>query len=233
MISIGKKIGSAMPDKRSGDVREPKFYIDKKQGLRHLLHSAIRMTLDEEDAFAINMLAQAADKVLLDMLKHARIDDPTEFEDRIVPEHRSEFFSAYRRTFNFLKHAKKDYAEQLPVYDLVAGNEFLLFFNVIRYHRLFSEYTTHMQFFFACATLLHPKFIKWQNMGEVGRQFVDERKRLEHLSRNDAMRTIRQHCYENGKFLKERADDLRLVNEANHVLLSGEPGPKRLRIPFD
>ena len=46
-----------------------KLHIDKKQGLRHILHSAIRMTLNGEDAFAVNMLAQAADKVLLDLLK--------------------------------------------------------------------------------------------------------------------------------------------------------------------
>jgi hypothetical protein len=211
--------------------RPPNFFIDKKQGVRHLLHSAIRMIFDGEDAFTINMLGQAADKVLLDLLAHAKIDDPVQLEDRIVPEHKNEFFHLYRRAFNFLKHANKDANEKLPVYDLVTGNEVLLFFNVIRFGRLFSEFTAHMQAYLGCAALLHPTFIKWNDLGEKGQHVLNERKYLEHLSRGDAIKVIRENCYTSGAFLRERSDDLRFVYETNHRRLSGKPGPKTLRIP--
>jgi hypothetical protein len=220
-------------DEANGDRPAPNFFIDKKQGLRHLLHSAIRMILDGEDPFAINMLGQAADKVLLDLLKHAKIDDPIEFEDRIVPEHKKEFFRLYRQAFNFLKHADDDPNEKLPVYNLILGNETLLFFNIIRYRRLYSETTTHMQLYISCVALLHPGYIKWQNMGEKGQQFVDSRKAIEHLTRANALDLFRKRCYGNGKFLTERADDLKLVGESNHQRLSGKPGPPRFRIPIN
>ena len=221
---------TTMPNNTNDERSPPMFFIDKKEGLRHLLHSAIRMTLDGEDAFAINMLGQAADKVLIDLLKHAQIDDPIEFEDRIVPEHRKEFFRLYRRAFNFLKHAQDDAEEKLPVYNLIAANETLLFFNVIRYRRLFSEITTHMQMYFACAALLQPRFIKWENIGAKGQQLIDERKKIEYLTRHDAIKIIKENCYNSGKFLQERSEDLKFVYEANHMRLSGEPGPKGLKI---
>jgi hypothetical protein len=197
------------------------------------LHSAIRLIFDGEDAFAINMLGQSADKVLLDLLKHAQMDDPIQFEDRIVPEHRDEFFRIYRQAFNFLKHADKDPDEKLQVYNLAEANEVLLFINVIRFRQLFSEITTHMQMYFACAALLHPRFIKWQNMGILGNQFLSKSKNLEYVTRSEAIKIIKKNCYKTGKFLQERAEDLKIVEEANHFRLSGEPGPKRIRIPID
>lgn len=191
------------------------------------------MTLEGEDAFAINMLAQAAEKVLLDLLKHAQMDDPIQFEDRIVPEHRKEFFRIYRQAFNFLKHANEDPNAKLPVHDIVVANEALLFFNILRYRRLFSEITYHMQIYFACAALLHPRFIKWQNIGIQGQSFLNERRNFAYVTRSKAIKIIKKNCYQTGEFLQERADDLSIVDEANHFRLSGQPGPEGIRIPFD
>lgn len=217
-------------DEPSGDKPTPKFFIDKKQGLRHLLHAAIRLSLDGEDPFAINMLGQAADKILVDLLKHAKIDDPIQLEDRIVTERKKEFFQSYRRAFNFLKHADDDPDEKLPVYNLTLGVETLLFFNIVRYSHLYSETTAHMQLYFSYVALLHPKYFKWHNMGERGKKVIDDRKEFEHLTRAEARDWFKKHCFNDGKFLRERADDLKPARDFYHQRLSGEPGPPTFQI---
>ena len=87
--------------------------------------------------------------------------------------------------------------------------------------------------YFACAALLHPRFIKWQNIGAKGQQVLNERKNFDYVTRRDAIKIIKENYYQNGDFLQERYDDLELVNEANHFRLSGQPGPEGIRIPID
>jgi hypothetical protein len=59
------------------DDREPPLrYISKREGVRHVLHAAIRCVFYGEDPFAIHLLGQSAEKVLLDLLKNAKIEDP-------------------------------------------------------------------------------------------------------------------------------------------------------------
>jgi hypothetical protein len=207
-----------------------KLSIDKQQGLRHVIHAAIRMSLDCEDMFAINMLGQAADKVLLDLLNHQKIEDPMQFEAHIVPERRNEFFRLYREASNFLKHANQDPTGMLTVYDLVEANEILLFANIVRYRRLFSPMTTHMQTYFACITLLHPGLIKWQDMGTIGDEFRQGRRSFEHMTRKEVIGAIKKLCFDNPAFLNERAADLEQVRQSNQIRLSGLPGPPTFRI---
>jgi hypothetical protein len=47
----------------------PQRTIGKKAAVRHLIHAAIRMTMANEDAFAIHLLAQSPDKLLIDLSK--------------------------------------------------------------------------------------------------------------------------------------------------------------------
>jgi hypothetical protein len=210
--------------------RQPDFYIDKKQGLRHLLHAAIRLTLEGEDPFAITVLGQAADKVLLDLLKHAKIDDPASFADRIVPEHRRQFFEIYREAFNFLKHADNDPQSTLPVHNIVHSNELLIFINVVRYQRLYSEITRHMQCFIGLIGVLHPTLIKWGDEAR-GVQLKEQRKLFSHMTRRDAIRLIREQTFADPVFIGERTDDLESVGKSHSWRLSGKPGPEPFKIP--
>ena len=212
---------------------EPAYYIDKKGGARHLLHAAIRLTLECEDAFGINLLAQSADKILLDLLKHKKIDDPMMLEESIVPERKKEFFRLYRQSFNFLKHADVDANSKLAVRNIITANEMLLFANVTRYRRLFSECTVHMQKLFALVTLLHPTLIRWKDMGETGEQFLTDRKTFEHMTRHECIAIIRNSTLNDGQILQEKATDLKLVYENNSRLLSGEQNPNTFRISID
>jgi hypothetical protein len=92
--------------------REPPLrYISKEEGVRHILHAAIRSVFYGEDPFAIHLLGQSAEKVLLDCLKNAKIEDP--LLSLLKPELRSEFFKFYREPYNFLKHADRDSGDKL------------------------------------------------------------------------------------------------------------------------
>jgi hypothetical protein len=73
---------------------EPNRFITKLEGVRHILHSAIRCHLAGEDPFAIHILAQSAERVLIDILKANGISDP--FYSLIKPERRAEFLATYR-----------------------------------------------------------------------------------------------------------------------------------------
>jgi hypothetical protein len=218
---------------RDNASNKSEYIIDKKRGVRHLLHAAIRMTLEGEDALGINMLAQATDKVLLDLLKHAEIQDPMLLEERIVPERRNEFFRIYRQSFNFLKHANEDPKEKLPIGNILVTNEMLLFANIARYRKLFSEFTVHMQKHLTLVTLLHPRLIRWKDMGEKGEQFLKDRRTFEHMTRRECISLIKDHAYNDGGFLRERSEDLELVTETNHRRLNGEAGPERFRLPIE
>jgi hypothetical protein len=54
----------------------PRRYINKREGVRHVLHAAIRAVLSDEDPFAIHLLGQSAEKVLLDLLANEGVEDP-------------------------------------------------------------------------------------------------------------------------------------------------------------
>jgi hypothetical protein len=43
--------------------------LSKKDAVRHLLHTSIRMVMMQEDAYGIHVLVQSADKLLIDLSK--------------------------------------------------------------------------------------------------------------------------------------------------------------------
>ena len=109
---------------------EPNRVITKLEGVRHVAHSAIRCQLEGEDPFAIHILAQSAEKVVIDLLKANGIPDP--FHSLIIPARRAEFFESYREPVNFLKHADKDHDGPLPVYDIVRQSDLALLGTIVR-----------------------------------------------------------------------------------------------------
>src|SRR5262245_3458427 len=96
------------------DREPPRRYISKKEGVRHILHAAIRSVFHGEDPFAIHLLGQSAEKVLMDLLANAKRQDP--YFSLLKPDMRAEFFEAYREPYNFLKHADRDSDGKLGVY---------------------------------------------------------------------------------------------------------------------
>jgi len=79
----------------------PRRYINKREGVRHVLHAAIRALLSGEDPFAIHLLGQSAEKVLIDLLENGGVKDP--LFSLLKPDMRSIFFDIYRRILQFSK----------------------------------------------------------------------------------------------------------------------------------
>lgn len=127
----------------TNDRDEPDRFITKLEGVRHVLHCAIRCTLAGEDPFAINILAQSAEKVVVDILSANGKPDP--FYSMLNPSHSKEFFNAYREPVNFLKHADKDHDGLLPVYDLVRLTDFAILGTIVRLLSLEEPLTGHMR----------------------------------------------------------------------------------------
>jgi hypothetical protein len=136
---------------------EPNRLITKLEGVRHILHSAIRCHLAGEDGFAVNILAQSAERVLIDSLKANGISDP--FYSLLKPERRAEFLAAYREPVNFLKHADRDHDDLLPVYDIVRAADLALFGAIIRYLCLGEQWTCHMRIFVIFIAAQYPNTI--------------------------------------------------------------------------
>jgi hypothetical protein len=125
------------------DRDEPTRVITKIEGVRHVLHCAIRCTLAGEDPFATNILAQSAEKVVVDVLKANGKADP--FYEMLNPAHSKEFFNAYREPVNFLKHADTDHDGLLPVYDIVRLTDFAILSTIVRLMALEEPLTSHMR----------------------------------------------------------------------------------------
>lgn len=134
--------------------------LDKQEAIRHLIHTGIRlMIVKREDPFAVHLLAQSADKMLIDMAKARGQELHLDWEHHIKPEHRQEFFANHRAISNYFKHADKDFADDLPVRDIMRLNVITLFICVANYNELFGQITNHMVLLMAFAVTLLPELI--------------------------------------------------------------------------
>jgi len=141
---------------------DPNRFITKLEGVRHVLHSAIRCQLAGEDPFAIHILAQSAEKVLVDVLAAQCIPDP--FYSMIKPERQKEFFAMYREPVNFLKHADNDHDGLLPVYDIVRASDLAILGSIVRLLALGEPLTSHMRVFLIFVSAQFPNTI---NLGAL------------------------------------------------------------------
>ena len=147
--------------------------LTKREATRHLIHAAIRMIFEAEDPYAIHLLVQSAEKVLLDIGKSSGKTLFFDWESNIRPERRKDFFEKYRKTCNYLKHADDDAQRELPVRDLAQNNAIVLFMCINNHKELFEELTEHMKFYSAFVQLVFPDFFPP----------LDEHHRLEQTAR--------------------------------------------------
>jgi hypothetical protein len=139
------------------DRAPPNRHLDKAEAVRHLLHAAVRMFAIGEDPFAIHLLIQSAEKLLIDLAKNRGIDLAFDWETVIKAEYRREFFKMYRETYNFFKHADKDTTD-LPVHNISEGNAVALTMAIENYKTMFGTLTEHMKLFRFFARLWKPKW---------------------------------------------------------------------------
>ena len=118
----------------------PRRRITKRQAVRHLIHAAVRMVAAAEDPFAIHLVIQSADKLLIDLSKRLKKPLAHDWVENIKDEYRSPLMAVFRETYNFLKHADNDHDEELHVGSIAESNVLQLAVCIVNYHALFGEY---------------------------------------------------------------------------------------------
>jgi hypothetical protein len=103
-------------------------------------NSALAETGDE----GFHMLVKAAERILLDIAKHRDVTLPLDLNARIRPEKRGHVHQRLNKTYNFLKHADRDFDDEVPVHDLPRLNAILLLVVIHHYITLLQETTSHM-----------------------------------------------------------------------------------------
>jgi hypothetical protein len=135
----------------------PRRRITKKQAVRHLIHAAVRMIAAAEDPFAIHLIVQSADKLLIDLSKRLKKPLAHHWGENIKDEYRAPLIVVFRETYNFLKHADNDLNEELHVGSIAESNVLQLAVCIANYHALFGGYTDHMRLLFTIAKLVLPE----------------------------------------------------------------------------
>jgi hypothetical protein len=143
----------------SKTVSAPGRVVDKQEAIRHLLHAAVRLIIKREDPFAIHLLIQSADKLLNDLATKRGQTLRVDWKLYVKDEYRSAFFKRHRSIYNYFKHADKDFADNLPVPDIMMLNVMTLFVCIANYATLFRQHTAHMNFFLYFFSNLSPGII--------------------------------------------------------------------------
>jgi hypothetical protein len=138
----------------------PRRYLDKQEAIRHLVHGAIRLVIDKEDPFVIQLIAHSADKLLIDVAKKKGTYLELDWELYIKDEYHKDFFEDYRQTYNYFKHADKDFTKRLPVYDIAILNVMAVFMCAVNYVKLFEVSSHHVRVYFWFVQLLMPNIVK-------------------------------------------------------------------------
>jgi hypothetical protein len=110
-----------------------------------------------EDPFAVHLLVQSADKLLIDIAKKRGVKLPADWVEIIKEEHRQEFFAMYRETYNFFKHADRG-PDHLAVYNISELNAAQLTMAVENYGAVFGPISAHMAVFRIFARLWKPNW---------------------------------------------------------------------------
>ena len=124
--------------------------------------------MDMEDPFAVHVLVQSADKLLIDMAKAKGHKLRLDWEDYIKPEYHKAFFAKHRAIYNYFKHADKDFDDDLPIHDIMRLNVMALFICVVNYRELFGEMTHHMVLHLAFTLTLSPELVNPPGIEETG-----------------------------------------------------------------
>jgi hypothetical protein len=112
-----------------------------------------------EDPFAVHLLVHSADKILIDLAKQKGHELRMDWKLHIKEEYHDEFFKLHRETYNYFKHADRDFATDLPVRDIAMTNAMNLFIAIVNYADMFGEYTHHMWLLLMFAVSLMPEII--------------------------------------------------------------------------
>jgi hypothetical protein len=166
--TLERDLVTKVPQEIAGIKRlAPRRRITKQQAIRHLIHAAVRMIAAAEDPFAIHLIVQSADKLLIDLSKRLKKPLAHDWVENIKDEYRAPLIVVFRETYNFLKHADNDHDQELHVGSIAESNILQLAVCIANYHALFGEQTDHMKLLFTFARLVFPEGFVTPDQREV------------------------------------------------------------------
>jgi hypothetical protein len=199
-----------------GDERPaPERAIDKQEAARHLIHTAIRLIAAREDPFAVHLLIHSADKILIDLAKARGKALRMDWEAHIKPEYHEEFFKRYRETYNYLKHANRDFDDTLGVRDIAMTNAMNLFMCVVNYMDLFGQPTHHMALFQAFTVALMPDII--EPIAVQGIELLKGARDMQGMTPGEFFETFEEHPEALPCYLTEKVQDCSDIGHFYHL----------------
>ena len=197
------------------DLPEPRRTLDKREALRHLIHTAIRLITRMEDPFAVHLLVHSADKVLIDLARQTGHELRVDWKLYIKDEYHDEFFKRHRETYNYFKHADRDFATDLPVRDIGMTNVMNLFISVVNYQDMFGECTHHMTLFLVFIVALMPKIVVPTEI--LGVELLKGARDMQGMTPADFFRTFEEHPEALPGFYPETTKDLEDLTDFYHL----------------
>ena len=193
----------------------PRRTLDKQEAIRHLIHTAIRLIATMEDPFAVHLLAHSAEKMLIDLAKKRGQVLPIDWEVYVKPEYHKQFFKKHRAAYNYFKHADTDFADDLPVHDIMRLNLMTLFIAVVNYAELFEETTNHMTLLIVFATAVWPQLIR-PNIAE-GAQLLGGLRDFEHMTPSQLFEAFHEDVGTLTKYPGEASKDREDIIDFYHL----------------
>ena len=202
-----------------GDLPEPRRTLDKRAALRHLIHTAIRLIARMEDPFAVHLLVHSADKILIDLAKQKGHELRIDWELYIKDEYHGEFFKRHRETYNYFKHADRDFATDLPVRDIAMTNAMNLFITVVNYGHMFGGVITdHMRLFLTFTVALMPQIIVPTDIRGV--ELLRGARDMQGMTPSEFFEMFEGHPEALSKFYQEAAKDVEDLIDFYHLTFS-------------
>jgi hypothetical protein len=168
----------------------------------------------QEDPFATHLLIQSADKMIVDLAKKRGEELRGHWSRYIKTEYQDVCFKMMRAKSNYFKHADQDFADDLPVHDIMMENVFVLFLCTVNYAELFGEFTDHMRLFLAFNLNICPRMLK----PDVGAsELLKSLKMAEEMTPGEFFRAFDENRQLLPKFNQELSKDLEDTVDFYHL----------------
>lgn len=207
--------------------REPVRTLSKQQAIRHLIHAAARLIIAEEDPFAVHLLVQASDKLLIDIAKQTGRPLVFRWDEHLPPEYKKSFLALHRETANFFKHADRDHEDRLGVGEIHEYTVLNLGICIANYWSLYGEWTEHMQLIFEFVKIINPSFLL---ANEDADEFAARAKMVSHMTPSQFFEDISQtnlsRTYPNlNAERREDTQDIRRLNDTPMHVIAARTEP--------
>jgi hypothetical protein len=197
------------------DRREPGRWVNKQEAIRRLIHTAVRLIQKQEDPFATHLLIQSADKMIIDLAKKRGEELRIDWTLYIKEEYQTAFFEKMRATSNYFKHADKDFADELPVHNIMMINATSLFVCIVNYQKLFGELTNHMLLFHIFMLNIWPQILKPEVIGSA--ELLKSLKMTEGMTPREFFKTFEDTGQVLPMFFRELSKDLEDTVDFYHL----------------